>query len=358
MTIETASSTPSRVADSRTYDGAVSQIVETRNGDLLLFYHQSDIGHTAPDGRVVMRRSTDQGRTWTEPRTVHDEPERDTIDPSVVYNPETGRISLFDVAIGFSESVGSRADLESKPRRENFDTYLVESEDDGASWKDPVRMTDRLDGRRVVPFGGGQSTSRGMITCLYSREWELEALISSNGGRTWTRHVSISESPPGRKLCEPVPCAITETKLLLYGRDNSRGDFFALRSNDGGWTWSTPVFFNPSDSDAPTPIWLRKTGPDRLTVVWGDRDELCIYAVTMSAHRAWQDPTVLEDEPRKKLHEHVGSGESASYWNGNAGDFGYPTFFQRRDDPSSLLMSFYDEPPWPNIWTTTFRHSS
>lgn len=124
---------PSPVADSPTYDGAVSQISETWNGDLFLFYHQSDIGHTAPDGRVAMRRSTDQGQTWTDPGTVHNEPKRDTIDPSVVYDPETGRVSLFDVAIGFSESVESPSDLESKPAREKCDTYLVASRNHGVS---------------------------------------------------------------------------------------------------------------------------------------------------------------------------------------------------------------------------------
>jgi len=40
---------PSRVAETSTYDGAVTQLIETESGDLLLFHHQSVIGHTAPD---------------------------------------------------------------------------------------------------------------------------------------------------------------------------------------------------------------------------------------------------------------------------------------------------------------------
>ncbi len=355
MTSEASQPTPSRVADSPTYDGAVSQIIERRNGGLLLFYHQSDIGHTAPDGRVVVRRSTNRRQTWTEVRVVHDEPERDIIDPSVVYNPETGRISLFDVAIGFSEPVESPSDLESQPARKNFDTYLVESTDHGKTWESPTKITGRLAGQRVIPFGGGEQTSQGVITCFYSRDWILQALISSGGGQAWDRNVLIAESPPDRELCEPVPCAVSESMLLLYGRDNATGDFFACKSPDGGGTWREPVFFNPIDSDAPTPIWCKKTGPDKLTAVWGDRDDLCIYAVTMSAQRVWQDPTVLEDEPRKKLHEHIGSADTATYWNGNAGDFGYPTFVQQGGDSSELMMSFYDEPSWPNIWTMRFQ---
>ena len=78
-----------------------------------------------------------------------------------------------------------------------------------------------------------------------------------------------------------------ESKLLVFGRDNATGDFFALRSQDGGLSWDAPVFFNPTNSAAPVPIWCKKTGPNRLTAVWGDRDDLYIYAVTMSAHLAW-----------------------------------------------------------------------
>ncbi len=174
--------TPSRVADSPTYDGAVSQIVETRNGDLLLFCHQSDVGRTAPDGRVVLRKSMDQGRMWTEPRIVHDEPEWDIINPSAVYDPGTGRISLFDAALGFSEPVETPSDPESHPARENFDTYLVESTDHGKTWGSPAKISDRFAGQRVIPFGGGERTSQGEITCFYPRDWTLQALISASRG--------------------------------------------------------------------------------------------------------------------------------------------------------------------------------
>jgi len=341
---------PSRVADTPTYDGPVTQLIETNSGDLLLFYHRSDIGHTAPDGRVALRRSTDRGKTWTEPRIIHDEPDRDVLDPSVVYDPDSGRIHLFDVAVGFSEPVESPSDLHSLPSRENFDTFLVESTDYGDTWQEPRPIADRLDGERVIPFGGSARTSEGVITCFYSRDWTLQALISSDAGQTWNRHVSITESPDGRQLCEPVPCAITESKLLVFGRDNATGDFFALKSADGGLTWRAPVFFNPMDSEAPAPIWCKKTGPNRLTAVWGDRDDLCVYAVNMSAHLVWQDPTELARESRKRLHKATVSPEDASYWDGGAGDFGYSTFAQLGKHPSDILVTCYDGAPWPDVW--------
>jgi hypothetical protein len=148
---------PSPASDTSTYDGTVTRLIETKSGDLLLFYHQSDIGHTAPDGRIVLRRSTDRGEMWTESRIIHDESDRDVL-------------------------------------------------------------------------------------------WVLQVLISTDEGQTWDRHVSTAESPDGRQRCEPVPCAITESKLLVFGRDNATGDFFALRSADGGLARRAPVFFNPTNS--------------------------------------------------------------------------------------------------------------
>jgi len=164
---------PSRVSDTPTHDGAVTQLVGTESGDLLLFYHQSDTGHMTPDGRVVLRRSTDRGETWTELRITHNEPDRDILDPSVVYDPSSGRMHLFDVMAGFSELAESPSDLRSWPSRENSDTFLVESTDHGDTWQEPRPITVSLDGERVVPFGGRARTSRGLRASIrktgYSR---------------------------------------------------------------------------------------------------------------------------------------------------------------------------------------------
>jgi hypothetical protein len=339
-----------RISNTDTYDGAVSQVIRLSNDDLLLFYHQSDIGHVAPDGRIVMRRSTDDGQTWSDQRTIHDEPTRDIIDPSVTYHAGSERIVLFDTAFGFAESVTSPADLETLPARKNFDTYMLSSTDMGRSWSEPTKMTTHLLGDQVIPFGGGVETEAGLLSFFYSLEHDIQALVSENGGDTWNRHIFVTDSPAGRELCEPVPCVITKDRCLLFGRDNQTGDFYAIKSTDGGMTWGEPVFFNPTEATNPRPIWVTKTGPNRLTAVWGDRDNQYISAVTTSAQLVWQDPTTIADESRQRLHEHKGSVETVSYWDGNAGDFGYPTLVQLGPSQSDILVTFYDDPPSPDIF--------
>lgn len=336
--------TPGRIADTETYDGAAHNVIETRDGHLLLMYTQNDSAHFSNDGRVVMRRSTDGGRSWSAPHDLHDEDDRDATSPSVVYHPGTDRIDVFDVSFSV-EKAG-----ESTPERDGFVPHRITSTDLGRSWDDPMSVANELQNPEAAPFGGVARTAHGSVTAFYSREYELELLFNRDGGESWTSEGIIAESPPGRELAEPVPAAVTPEKVLLFGRDNATGDFYALTSSDGGMSWTDPVFFNPTGSETPFPIWAKMTAPNELTAVWGDRDDRYIYAVTMSAHLAWQDPTTLVDEPRTRLHRQIGPADSASYWSGDAGDFGYPTFVRTDGDSSGVLITFYDEGPNPNLW--------
>lgn len=351
---------PRRVSDSDSYDGAHSQIIQLNNGDLLLFYHQSDLGHAGPDGRVVMRRSTDHAQSWSDETEVCDKQNRDVINPSIVWCSELERIVVFVEIIEFDDPVNSPHDLATPPKIKNADTYALTSTDCGHNWDSPTNISNHLNGDRVVPFGGGIKTKHGLLTCFYSADKEIQAIVSEDGGEKWNKQISIADSPPERKLCEPVPCRISDDRILIWGRDNTTGDFYAIKSRDGGKTWGTPVFFNPTKSENPKPIWAKKTGSNRITAVWGDRDDMYIYSASMSARLAWQDPTALADEPQKRLHRHIeegetafGSADTASYWGGKAGDFDYPTFIQLGPNLSDILVTFYDEPPWPNIWQMT-----
>lgn len=341
---------PSRVADTDTYDGAVSQIIRLGNGDLLLFYHENDLGHVGPGGRVVVRRSADYGQTWSEPRRVHEAAHGSASNPSVVYESGSNRITLLDEVIRFTGSVDGPVTRKSSLQVAEASTYLTRSTDDGRTWGAHEDVSSQFSGRRATPHGGWVQSSEGLHTFFYTSNGRLEMFCSDDRGGSWTAAGPVASSPDGRRLTEPVPCAVTEEKLLLFGRDQATGDFYALRSADAGETWDDPVFFNPTGSMVPNPIWVKRTGPNQLTGVWGDRGDGYLYAITCSAQLAWQDPRTFATEPRRRIHERLGPDEAASYWDGRAGDFGYPTFVQLGPGASDVLMVFYDESTWPNIW--------
>jgi hypothetical protein len=205
-------------------------VIRLVNDELLLVYHQTDRYHLGPEGRVVSRRSEDYGRTWSDPVRIHDESGRDATAPSVVYDPHSDHIVVFDFLPEFHGTVTG----DEKPTRHRFDTCIIRSGDGGQTWSEPSSIGKNLIGGPSVPFGGGVRTNRGIMTAFHSRDWDIEVMFSDDGGISWGSNVIVANSPDGRELSEPVPCAISDSRVILFGRDNVTGDFFAVRSSDGG----------------------------------------------------------------------------------------------------------------------------
>jgi hypothetical protein len=238
----------------------------------------------------------------------------------------------------------------SHPRLKSTEAYKKPSKDGGKTWSGSIRITNKLIVNNPWPFGDYIKTSQGLMTQFYCR-WDVEVMLSTEGGKSWTNNQLVFESSEdNRMLAEPSPCAITEDKVIIFGRDQSTGDFYAIRSEDGGESWGEPIFFSPTSGSTPCPIRVKKTNANEITAVWGDRDDGFIYAARMDAELAWKDPTLLEEEPKKQVHQQTGQDETMSYWDGVAGDFGYPTMVQWGSSPDKSVIVFYDEGPKPNIW--------
>ncbi|WP_436934587.1 sialidase family protein [Halovenus marina] len=190
-----------------------------------------------------------------------------------------------------------------------------------------------------APISGGSLTSvRSALSYGV-----VEALFSTDGGRTWGNNVLVGDSTdvPGRVLTEPVPTTYTEDKLWTFGRDNATADMFAMQSEDGGLTWTDPVYFNPTGMVDPTPAWFKRTNANEVTVIWGDRTNDRVNSMQASARLLWQDPTLLEDTPVTPIAVQMSDNEA---------EFGYATFAKMGEDRRHTLVTFYDEDVAPNIW--------
>ncbi|HEY6739824.1 MAG TPA: sialidase family protein, partial [Actinopolymorphaceae bacterium] len=168
----------------------IPAIVRTTKGTLLAFAEGrvNDCSDTG-DIDLVLRRSTDGGRTWG-PIQVVIEGNGDTRgNPSPVVDEESGRIALLS-----TRNPGADQHI-----REPFLQY---SEDDGVTWTEPENITDDISkpewlwwygtgpvhgiqlkrgphaGRLVVPsyFGEGPGEPAGVVL-----------VYSDDGGLTWQR---------------------------------------------------------------------------------------------------------------------------------------------------------------------------
>lgn len=331
---------PRRLADTSTYDN--EPYIEVLNdGTLIVIYRTSGTnggGHVNNTGKIVAKRSTDGGNTWGNEITVADDPDYDTRNQSLIYESEDHRLCVhyrtYDASSGTQHG-----------------EYYKTSTDGGQTWSSASSVSlSYATGSISAAFGGYVETSNGLLTLWYgsnaSDEYGvIEGLFSTDGGQTWGNNVEIGDTTnvSGRTLTEPVPAAFTEDDLWTWGRDNDTADFFAIQSMDGGDTWGSPVYFNPTGQTSPVPVWVKQTNANELTAVWGDRTHSYMYYLTMSAQLAWQDPTAMADEEVERLSAQL-SSSSREF------DFGYPTFTRLGQDRRNTVVAFYDESFSPNVW--------
>ncbi len=242
-------------------DGSILLFAEGRRGE------GSDPrrDETAPID-LVMRRSTDNGRTW-EPLVVIDSGYRpngglvDFADPTPVLDATTGTVFLFygqwpDIA-PITVAYGQSTD----PDDGNHVVWVRSSSDNGKTWSDrkqivypdePNETSDGLywrqaepgpgngiqlrwqddsgapNGRLIVPAKrSGSKTPDGEVTV------EPFVYYSDDHGETWR----VGNVTPGPDANEDEVVELTDGSVLLDARQNS-GDFRRRHlSTDGGVTW-------------------------------------------------------------------------------------------------------------------------
>jgi len=215
-------------------------LVVTPKGTLLAFCEGRKTGSgDHGDIDLLVKRSTDGGRTWSDQKIVHEEGGTAKItigNPCPVVDRTTGAVHL-----PFT--------------RDNDRVFVTRSEDDGVTWTEPHDITASVkapewDWYATGPGHGiqirrGAHKGRLVVPCDHrvkgrKGSWggagRSHVIYSDDHGRTWLRG---SPTAWGMNECEAVELA--DGSLLLSMR-NYRGKnrrAFAV-SRDGGRTWSEP----------------------------------------------------------------------------------------------------------------------
>ena len=186
-------------------------LLRLQSGEIALFYL---LKNSTTDCRPVLRRSFDEGKTWSEPTIcITDEVGYYVLNNDRVIQLKDGRM-LFAVS------------------RHGFDA------------------NDKFDNMGVV--------------MTYS---------SDDNGKTWRRGKSVLSvvSPSGRKYAaqEPGVVELRDGTVLLWIRTNA-GCQFMSRSTDRGETWSVP---QPSWLRAPTsPATIKRLPTGDLLAIWNNHE--------------------------------------------------------------------------------------
>jgi len=240
-------------------DGALLAFAEGRQPD---FPGQHD-DHARND--IVMRRSLDGGDSWESIVTVASMGGDSLNDPCAVYLPDSGRVLLMYQR--FPQGYHARRMEHTEVAELGYDgprntqTFLLHSDDNGATWSEPRDITRSVRSPDAISVGspgvgivlaGGPHAGRILLP-LYEvipqddgeeRFWHNRAAISDDGGESWRlgERVPIDALEGFGNECQLAERADGSIRM------NARLQLGANRlarsiSHDGGESWA------PMDED-------------------------------------------------------------------------------------------------------------
>lgn len=180
------------------------------------------------DINIVIRRSTDGGRTWEEPVKAVDFPDGcSASDPSLIYDHNTGTIFLFY----------NYMDLDKAPDRYFF--HVIKSTDGGISWTSPRDITSMIspeewkDDFKFITSGHGTVTPDGkLLHTMVNLSKGLHIFGSDDHGASW--HLLETALSPAD---ESKIIALGDGSWIVNSRVNGQGYRYLYFSDDNGTTW-------------------------------------------------------------------------------------------------------------------------
>lgn len=246
---------------------------------------------------IVVRRSTDGGRTWGDYITVA---EHDSIggygDPAIVMDRKTG-----DILIICTHGNGL---WQKTPGH----ITVIRSTDNGKTWGEPLDINPqihatapgqkgKIDACSMFASSGAATQLKNgrIIFALVTRKegvqnFPVYAIYSDDGGRTW----KVSDNPATTNGDESKIVQTKDGTLIMSIRNRYKGPRIFSYSKNNGKTWSEPVEMK----DLPDPA----CNGDILRYTEGGRD-LLIQSMPGNP-KAREDVTVWVSEDQGKTWPH------------------------------------------------------
>lgn len=219
----------------------IPSLIRTKKGTLLAFAEGRKNG-AGDCGNIdlVMKRSTDHGRTWGPMIMVRDIPQT-AGNPCPIIDQRSGHIVMV-----FCESDDSEhAVLEGHAIRRVF--YTI-SKDDGLTWSEAVNITEQANpGKKYNWLASGPGVGIQIMKGKYKgrmvvpmansvgRDYSVHCIYSDDFGKSWKAGGLIPRGCNESQLVE-----LSDGRLMINMRmqSHSRGKRGVAYSKDGGETWS------------------------------------------------------------------------------------------------------------------------
>ncbi|UUO04756.1 glycoside hydrolase [Blastopirellula sp. J2-11] len=219
----------------RGYRGINGDMIQRKDGSLLFCYTEY-----GPEGGIVAKSSTDQGRTWTEAKILVPQPVAP--DPGRFNHPSLLRLTNGDLLLSYNYTTHP-----TKPYYAG--TLYRRSTDDGATWGEQFPLTP-YSGYTLIHNDKLLMLEDGRIIAVAANKKYLPSSQDHNGyvgltfysddqGYSWYPSKNVVDLYASAKIevQEPDAVELRDGRLMMFARTYSGHPVKAF-SSDRGETWS------------------------------------------------------------------------------------------------------------------------
>lgn len=212
----------------------IPALVTAPNGDLIAAIDErvpscGDL-KWSNDINIVIRRSTDNGSTWSNIERIVDYPlGQSASDASMIVDEITGEIFMFFNYMNLDTE------------KDIYYLKMISSKDNGRSWSTPIDLTSQItkpewlkDFKFITSGRGIQTKSGSLIHNIVNLEKGLFLFKSDDHGKSWNLIETTIKPADESKVIE-----LADGTLIINSRVNNLGHRYIHTSKDGGLTWSS-----------------------------------------------------------------------------------------------------------------------
>jgi sialidase-1 len=210
----------------------IPAIVTVANGDLIVAIDErvpscGDLKWSG-DINIVIRRSSDNGQTWSEIEKIVDYPlGRSASDPSMILDEETNEIFLFY----------NYMDLDKE--KNVYYLHVIKSSDNGLTWSESKDITSQIakpewhKNFKFITSGRGIYTQSGkLLHCMVNLDNGMHVFGSDDHGESWYLIDTAVQPANESKIVE-----LADGRWMINSRANGKGMRYVHVSDDEGKSW-------------------------------------------------------------------------------------------------------------------------